>query len=71
MTDKALLTEEEVKLLLLKDTDKIGKISKQEFITFMGKEFERLDTDKSGELDFNELKRSQFRASPPFAHAGK
>jgi hypothetical protein len=72
VTDKALLTAEEVKrLLLLMDTDKNGKISKQEFMSFMEKEFDRLDKDKSGELDINELKRSQFRASQPFAHAGK
>jgi Ca2+-binding EF-hand superfamily protein len=30
------------------DTDKNGKISKQEFTKFMEAEFERLDKDKSG-----------------------
>ncbi len=46
------LGEEEVKqLLLLMDTNKNGKISKKEFMTFMEAEFDRLDRDKSGELD--------------------
>jgi hypothetical protein len=60
------LGEEEVKqLLLLMDTDKNGKISKKEFMDFMEAEFDRLDTDKSGELDVKELRLSQVRASRP------
>jgi Ca2+-binding EF-hand superfamily protein len=39
------------------DTDKNGKISKAEFIKFMEAEFDRLDKDKSGELDAKELTR--------------
>jgi hypothetical protein len=65
---KALLENEVKDLVLLMDTDKNGKISKQEFMKFMEEEFDRLDTDKSGELDVNELKRSQFR---PSARVGK
>jgi hypothetical protein len=58
------LGEDEVKqLLTLMDTDKNGKISKQEFMSFMEAEFERLDLDKSGELDVKELIKSQVRAS--------
>jgi Ca2+-binding EF-hand superfamily protein len=65
-TDKAALAESEVKqLLLLIDTDKNGKISKQEFMNFMQAEFDRLDTDKSGELDTKELAQSQLRVSRP------
>ena len=45
------------------DTDKSGKISKQEFMNFMAAEFDRLDADKSGELDVKELTKSQFRVS--------
>jgi hypothetical protein len=42
--DKLVLGEGEVKQLLrLMDTDKNGKISKQEFMAFMEAEFERLD----------------------------
>jgi hypothetical protein len=49
------LGEDEVKqLLLLMDADKSGKISKKEFMALMSAEFDRLDTDKSGELDAKE-----------------
>lgn len=56
--------EPEVKqLLLLMDTDKNGKISKKEYMTFMEAEFDRLDKDKSGELDQRELTQSALRVS--------
>jgi Ca2+-binding EF-hand superfamily protein len=65
------LGEEEVKqLLLLIDTDKKGKISKQEWIKFMEAEFDRLDKNKTGELDVKELAQSRFRVSH-FAAVGK
>jgi Ca2+-binding EF-hand superfamily protein len=64
--DKLALGEEEVKqLLLLMDTDKNGKISKQEYMDFMEAEFIRLDKDKSGELDVKELTQSKLRVSRP------
>ena len=64
--DKALLGAEDVKqLVLLMDTDKNGKVSKQEFMNFMSTEFDRLDTDKSGELDVKELAQSQLKSSRP------
>ncbi|MGA1981684.1 MAG: hypothetical protein ABSG84_04355 [Acidobacteriaceae bacterium] len=47
-------------LLLLMDTDKDGKISRKEFMDFMTAEFDRLDTDKNGELDVKELEKSQL-----------
>jgi len=57
---------EEIKqLLLLMDTDKSGKISRQEYMNFMAAEFDRLDKDKSGELDVKELAQSQLRVSHP------
>ena len=60
--DKLAKAEPEVKqLLLLMDTDKNGKISKQEWITFMEAEFDRLDKDKSGELDVKELTQTPIR----------
>lgn len=69
--DQVTLGEEEVKkLLLLMDTDKSGKISKQEWMQFMEAEFDRLDKIKSGELDVGEIARSRLRASPS-AKAGK
>jgi EF hand len=47
----ALADEHAMELLLLMDTDKKGKISKQEWMKFMEAEFDRLDQDKTGELD--------------------
>lgn len=66
-TERSLiLGEEDVKdLLLLMDTNKNGKISRQEFMSFMEAEFDRLDKDKSGELDPKELTQSRIRAYRP------
>jgi hypothetical protein len=49
------------RLLLLMDTDKNGKVSKQEFMNFMEKEFDRLDVNHDGELDVKELAKIQVR----------
>jgi hypothetical protein len=58
--DTKALGEGDVKqLLLLMDTDKNGKISKKEYMSFMEAEFGRLD--KSGELDPGELTQSVAR----------
>ena len=43
-------------LLLLIEPDKNGKISRQVWMRFMGEEFDRLDKDKKGELDAQELR---------------
>jgi Ca2+-binding EF-hand superfamily protein len=53
--------QEAKKLLLLMDKDQNGKVSKQEFMSFMEAEFDRLDKDKNGELDVKELTQSQLR----------
>jgi len=64
--DKLALGENEVKqLLLLMDTDKSGKISKQEWMKFMEAEFDRLDKHKKGQLDAKELEQSKLRVSYP------
>jgi len=64
--DKVALGEADVKqLLLLMDTDTNGKISKQEFMTFMEEEFKRLDKNKDGELDVKELTRSEIQSRRP------
>ncbi|MGA2346621.1 MAG: hypothetical protein ABSF93_11490 [Candidatus Sulfotelmatobacter sp.] len=69
--DKLVLGEPEVRqLLLLMDTDKSGKISKQEWMQFMEAEFDRLDKDKIGQLDAKELTQSKLRVSHP-ANVGK
>jgi EF hand len=64
--DKLTLGEPEVKqLLLLMDTDKNGKISKEEWMKFIEAEFDRLDKDKKGQLDTKELEKSKLRVSHP------
>jgi len=50
-------------LLLLMDTDKNGKISKKEWMDFMSAEFDRLDKDKSGQLDVHEIAASRLMAT--------
>jgi EF hand len=54
--DNLALGEGQVKkLVLLMDTDNEGKVSKQEFMSFMEAEFNRLDKNKDGKLDVREL----------------
>ena len=61
--DNRALGEGEVKkLLLLMNADNDGKVSKQEFMSFMEAEFERLDQKKEGKLDVKELTQPQ---APP------
>jgi hypothetical protein len=65
------LREDQVnKLLQLMDTDKNGKISKKEWMSFMEAEFDRLDKDKTGELTPKELAQSRVQPSS-FARVGK
>jgi hypothetical protein len=54
------------KLILLMDTDKNGKVSKAEFMSFMAAEFDRLDVNRDGELDVQELAKSRLST----AHRG-
>lgn len=62
--DKLAIGEDGVKqLLALMDADKKGMVSKQEFIKFMEAEFERLDKNKKGELNVEELTRSSLTVS--------
>jgi hypothetical protein len=69
--DKLVIGDEEVRqLLLLIDTDKSGKISKQEWMRFMEAEFDRLDKSKNGKLDVKELTQSRLRVSH-FTSVGK
>ena len=69
--DKLAIGEDEAKqLLLLVDTDKKGKVSKQEWMKFMGAEFDRLDKPKTGYLDIKELMQSRLRVSL-FSSVGK
>jgi hypothetical protein len=69
--DNLAIGEDEAKqLLLLIDTDKHGKVSKEEWMRFMETEFDRLDKAKTGYLDVKELMQSKLRVSP-FLSVGK
>ena len=69
--NKLALGEDKVEqLLLLIDTNKTGKVTKQEWMKFTEEEFDRLDKNKSGEIDARELVRSRFPARP-FSSVGK
>jgi hypothetical protein len=57
---RAIIQQNVRELLVLMDTNKNGRISKQEWMDFMAREFDRLDTDHSGELDPIELERSRL-----------
>jgi Ca2+-binding EF-hand superfamily protein len=59
--DKFALANQNVKeLLLLLDTDKSGRISKREWMSFMEAEFNKLDKDGNGELDPKELVQARL-----------
>jgi EF hand len=45
-------------LLNLMDKDKNGTVSKEEFMEYMSQTFDRLDVDRSGQLERNELRRT-------------
>jgi len=44
-------------LLRLMDKDANGTVSKDEFIEFMSQTFDRLDVNRSGQLERNEIRR--------------
>jgi hypothetical protein len=60
----AAATDAAKQLLLAMDTNKSGKISKEEWMKFMEAEFDRLDTDHRGQLDVKELTQSRVRMRP-------
>ncbi len=69
--DNLVLGEDEVKRLMLRiDPNERGKITKQKWVKFMEAEFDRLDKNKSGELDARELAQSRSQVSS-FSKAGK
>ena len=62
--DKLSLGEDEIKRLLgIMESDASGKISKTEYMKFMEAEFERLDKNKTGELDVKDLAQPTYTAS--------
>jgi len=54
---KAAATHDVRQLVQLMDKDGNGAVSKQEFIEFMSQTFDRLDVDRSGQLEHEELRR--------------
>lgn len=59
--DTVAIASEKVKeLLLLMNTNKEGKVSRQDWMEFMEAEFDRLDKEKKGEIDPKELRRSNL-----------
>jgi Ca2+-binding EF-hand superfamily protein len=48
------------RLLLLMDKDKNGTISKDEFLQYLSEAFDRVDVNKSGQLERNELNSAKF-----------
>jgi hypothetical protein len=60
----AAATEAAKQLLLAMDTNKSGKVSKEEWMKFMEAEFDRLDADHRGQLDVKELTPSRVRMRP-------
>jgi Ca2+-binding EF-hand superfamily protein len=52
------------------DANKIGKISKQEYMRFMEAEFDWFDKNHKGELDVKELTQSKL-ALTHFTSVGK
>jgi len=47
-------------LLLLMDKDKNGSVSRDEFLQYMSEALDRLDVNKSGQLERNELANAKF-----------
>ena len=52
------------RLILLMDKDRSGMVSREEFMTFMGAEFDRLDKNHNGELDVKELTQTHVTGHP-------
>ena len=71
--DRHVMAIEKIKqLLLVMETDKRGKISKQQWMAFMENEFDRLDVEKKGELDQTSIRQSMaYVKQARFADSGR
>jgi EF hand domain-containing protein len=54
-------------LVQLMDTNKDGKVSKEEFMKFMESEFDYADRQKTGQLDPGQLKHLVFQVNHPYS----
>jgi Ca2+-binding EF-hand superfamily protein len=54
-------------LMRMMDADKNGVVSKEEFMNFMSRTFDRLDVNKSGALEANEM---QYMTTPSWLRYG-
>ena len=54
-------------LVRMMDADKNGVVSKDEFMNFMSRTFDRLDANKSGTLEANEM---QYMTTPSWLRYG-
>lgn len=71
-SDKVAIATDKIKeLLALIDTDRNGKISKQDFMKFMSAAFDRLDPQNTGEVDSKELLRQEAERHARPASLGK
>jgi Ca2+-binding EF-hand superfamily protein len=68
---QAAAEAESKRLLLLMDTDKNGTVSKQEWMSFIEKEFDRLDFNHDGQINVKELTQSQLQIHQPYTAVGK
>lgn len=66
----AVSESQEERILSRLDKDGDRKVSKEEFLKFMDAEFDRLDTDKDGKLDADELKGLRVITDGPEKYQG-
>ncbi|HVM91825.1 MAG TPA: hypothetical protein VMT67_03380 [Terriglobales bacterium] len=69
--DKISLGMDHVKQLMLVMDSRSGKISKQEWMKFMEAEFDRLDTERKGEVDQIKIQRSTYVRQIRFSDMGR
>jgi hypothetical protein len=69
--DKLTIGIENVKQLLLLLDAKDGRVSKQEWMKFMEAEFDKLDTEKKGELNQTEIRQSVYLKQARSSNLGR
>ena len=67
-----LASDDAKEILLVMDTDKQGKITKEAWMKFMATEFDRMDADGSGTIDPQNLQLAKRPPGPKrFSDLGK